>query len=333
MTKVSIIIPFYNPGDFFADCLKSAANQSLEDIEIICVDDGSTDGSFNFLLSEFSSDKRFKIISQKNMGAGAARNKAIDIATGEYILFLDSDDWIEEYACEKLYNRAKNLDVDLILFDVLWHYENRTKRIGYFSENEFNENSVTFTFNCDYIRTQMMRGILGVIWIKFYKTSLIKDNNIKFPSHVIYNDIEFHFKTIMLAETISYYPKIFYHYIYINKDSLQNSLRDTKYEIGWVNVMFGIRDFINKNNLMDGFRKEFINYFLSYSKIKLNSINREFKESFFMELKYFFESLFLTINDFDLIDFGNLVFYIHIINCDDYSTFSSIQNNFDGTII
>ena len=333
MVGVSIIIPFHNPGKYFKSCLKSVANQSLEDIEIICVDDGSTDGSLEFLSSEFSSDSRFKIISQANSGAGIARNNAIEIATGEFILFLDADDWIEPDSCEKLYSRAKNLGVDLILFDVLWHHNTKTNRVSYFSDDEFKEDSSLFIFDCEYIKDKMMRGILGVIWNKFYKTSFIKEKNIKFPSHLIYNDIEFHFKTILLADSINYYPEVFYHYIYTNDDSIQNSLSDTKYEMLWFDVIKGINTFLNEYNLFDDFRKEFLNYFLLYSRNKLNSINNQYKESFFIKLKYFFESLSINTQDLKFIDVENLVFYIHIINSDNYSIFIHIQNNFSGDII
>lgn len=331
--KVSIIIPFFNPGNLFNKCLNSAINQSLHDIEIICVNDGSTDDSLE-TLSQFSDDNRLKIIHQENSGAGSARNKAIDIAKGEFILFLDADDWIELDACEKLYDHAKSLNSDIVLFDVTWHYENKkTKKISYFSKNEFKEDYNTFTFDCHYVKDKMMRGILGVIWSKFYKASLIKDNEIKFPSHKIYNDIEFHFKTMMLAKAISHFPESFYNYNYINQPSLQKSFRDTKYELCWFEVMMGIRDFLNKNDLMNDFRKEFFNFFLSYSSLKLDSINDEFKDLFFIKLKYFFESLNLTRDDLTLLKKKNLVFYIHIINAEDCGSFFKIQKNFDGGIL
>lgn len=333
MAKVSIIIPFYNPGKYFKDCLNSVSNQSLDDIEVICVDDGSTDGSLEYISSEFSSDSRFKIISQANNGAGVARNKAIDIATGEFILFLDADDWIERDACEKLYYRAKILDVDLILFDSLWHHKHKTNRVSYFSKEEFKEDSQLFTFNYNYIRDKMMRGILGVIWNKFYKTSFIKEKNIRFPSYLIYNDIEFHFKTILLADSINYYPEVFYHYIYTNEDSIQNSLSDTEYEMLWIDVINSIANFLKEYGLFNSFKKEFLNYFLLYSRNKFNSISNQYKETFFVKLKYFFESLSISVDDLKLIDTVNFVFYIHIINAEDFPSFIQIQNNFSGDTI
>lgn len=107
--KVSIIIPVYNPGELLNNCLDSASNQTLNDIEIICIDDESTDGSMDILNQYAKIDSRFKVFSQSNSGAGMARNKGLEYANGEYIVFLDSDDYIEFDMCECLYNHAKAL--------------------------------------------------------------------------------------------------------------------------------------------------------------------------------------------------------------------------------
>ena len=100
--KVSIIIPVYNPGELLNRCLDSASNQTLKDIEIICIDDGSSDGSLDILNRYAKNDSRFKVLSQPNLGAGIARNKGLEYANGEYIVFLDSDDYIEFDMCECL---------------------------------------------------------------------------------------------------------------------------------------------------------------------------------------------------------------------------------------
>ena len=99
MVKISVIIPVYNEEDYLNECLDSIVNQSLEDIEIICVDDGSTDNSLNILKS-YESDNRIKIIPKENSGLGASRNVALDIAQGEYIAFMDSDDYMNLNALE-----------------------------------------------------------------------------------------------------------------------------------------------------------------------------------------------------------------------------------------
>lgn len=330
--KVSIIIPFYNPGESFKKCLSSVINQSLEDVEVIFVNDGSTDNSMD-IIKENMSNGSFKLINQDNLGAGVARNNAIEEATGEYILFLDSDDWIEPVACEELYNHAKRLNSDLVLFDVLWYIKkNKIKKISYFSNNS-NIDFADFTFSCDFVKDKMMRGIYGVIWSKFYKTSFIKKNNIKFPSHKIYNDIEFHFKTMLLAKEISYIPKIFYNYSYINKPSLQKSFKGSKYELCWFNVIMGIRKFLNENMLFEDYKEDFLKFFIYYSQIKLNEVHEDYKQKLFIKIKYFFESADLNFNDFEHIPFSYSVFYFHIINSDNYSEFKFMQDNFDGSTI
>lgn len=330
--KVSIIVPFYNPGISFKNCLNSIINQSLRDIEVIFVNDGSTDNSEDF-LKEYFDDFSFKLICQDNIGAGVARNRAIGESTGEYMLFLDSDDWIEPNTCEKLFNHAKKLDSDLVLFDVLWHLEkNKINKISYFSNKE-DIDFENFTFTCDFVKDKMMRGIYGVIWSKFYKTSFIKENNIQFPSHKIYNDIEFHFKTMLLAEKISYVPRCFYNYSYINKPSLQKSFKGSKYELCWFDVIVGIRAFLIDNNLFEEFKDDFLKFFIHYSQIKLNEICVDYKQKLFMKIKLFFESFNLNFNDFKNIAFSYSVFYFHIINSDNYLEFKSMQDNFDGSII
>ena len=105
--KVSVILPVYNASDYLHQCMDSIVGQTLKDIEIICVDDGSTDNSLDILKEYEQKDKRVKVIQQKNAGAGAARNNGLSIATGEYLSFLDSDDFFEPDMLEKAYEKAK----------------------------------------------------------------------------------------------------------------------------------------------------------------------------------------------------------------------------------
>ena len=107
--KVSVILPVYNASDYLHQCMDSIVGQTLKDIEIICVDDGSTDNSLDILKEYEQKDKRVKVIQQKNAGAGAARNNGLSIATGEYLSFLDSDDFFEPDMLEKAYEKAKVL--------------------------------------------------------------------------------------------------------------------------------------------------------------------------------------------------------------------------------
>ncbi len=115
---ISIIIPVYNAGKRLETTIKSAINQTYQDIEIVCVDDGSVDNSLDILQNFAKTDCRIKVIHQNNMGVSAARNRALIEATGEYIMFLDSDDWLERDACEVALNKLGSADVDI----VMWPY-------------------------------------------------------------------------------------------------------------------------------------------------------------------------------------------------------------------
>ena len=114
--KLSVIIPVYNAEDYLRMNLDSLISQSLKEIEIICVDDGSTDSSRDIVREYMEKDERVKLICQKNQFAGAARNNGMTIATGEYVHFLDADDYVLDYAYESLLYKAKKYDLDCLKF-------------------------------------------------------------------------------------------------------------------------------------------------------------------------------------------------------------------------
>ena len=116
--KISVIIPVYNVERYLSECLNSIINQTLKEIEIICVNDGSTDSSLSILKENASKDDRIKIIDKENEGQGYARKVGLDIATGEYILFCDSDDYYAELTVfEELYNCIAEAKTDLVVFN------------------------------------------------------------------------------------------------------------------------------------------------------------------------------------------------------------------------
>lgn len=310
--KVSIIIPIYNPDNLLYKCLDSAANQTLKEIEVICVDDGSSDNSPEILDEYAKKDSRFKIIHQKNQGAGIARNNAINQSEGEYILFLDADDWIEQDMCKKLYSHSTQLNSDIVIFDTLWHTAyNKISTCPYFSNKEFTENYKSITFDYHFIKNKLMDNRLGAIWSKFYKSSFIKDNTIQFPKHKIYNNVEFHFKTVLLAKNISYMPETFYHYNRLNQPSLQ-TFREEKDELIWLDVLNEIYNILIENKLMDELRLDFINYCIYYSFEKLKNIDLEYQNIFLNGLKSFFEMLNPTYEELNSLKTSDLNWYNHI---------------------
>ena len=114
MPQISVVLPVYNVEEYLRQCLDSLANQTFEDFEVICVNDGSGDSSLSILEEYASEDERFKIISQENKGLSGARNTGMDYIKGKYTIFVDSDDWLELNALEKLYNKIIALDSDIL---------------------------------------------------------------------------------------------------------------------------------------------------------------------------------------------------------------------------
>ena len=326
--KVSIIVPVYNPGELLNRCLDSASNQTLREIEIVCIDDGSTDGSLDILNQYAKDDARFKVIAQSNSGAGMARNKGLEYAKGEYIVFLDSDDYIELEMCESLYTHAKDLDCDLVLFDNRWHLANDATQ-DFIHFDSFNEHYKKFVFDYHFVHDKVFSALFGVIWTKFYKTSYLKGKTIAFPSHKLYNDIEFHIKSILLADKISYCPKIFYHYNKSGHSSLQTSYVGKKESIVFYDVLVGIRNFLIENGFMDEFRIDFLNFIFRHFSTKIVEMDEDYKIEFFLKIKEFLESLFITAEEFNQMSFRNLPTYIHILNSNSYEEFKSGMELFD----
>jgi len=140
--NVSIIVPVYNVEKYLEKCLESIINQTLKNLEIICVNDGSTDNSLQILEDYAKKDQRIKIINKKNRGSGAAKNTGMKNASGEYIGFVDSDDWVDLAMFEKLYNRAKSQKSDMVMCPI-YIYDNVNQGseydLSYFNLDCFNE--------------------------------------------------------------------------------------------------------------------------------------------------------------------------------------------------
>lgn len=325
--KVSVIIPVFNSEDLLGDCLDSIRNQSLSDIEIICIDDGSSDGSFKILNHFQSIDNRFKIYQQENEGAGSARNKGILESNGEYILFVDSDDYIEKETCEMLYEQANRLDCDLVLFNSMRHFPNdRNLNLIHFKKNKDIDYKIR-VFDYEYFRDRIFDGEYGVIWNKFYKTSFIKNNNISFPNHIIYNDVEFHVKTTLLAKKISYVDEIFYHYNRLGHSSLQTSFVKTNNAFVFFDVLYGIVDFLTELDLYQDFRREFINFTIFELRNKLKSIDEENKLEFFEKVKEFYYFLELSSDEVNNLPFEYFIHFIFAVNSKDYLEFIKNEEN------
>ena len=209
MPKVSVIVPIYNVEKYLRECLDSIVNQTLKDIEIILVDDGSTDFCPSICDEYAQRDKRLKVIHKTNEGLGKAYNVGIDNATGEYIGFVESDDFAELNMFEDLYNIAKNNDADVVKSDWFKYFTKSAKNERFYSNSKFIHNKVINIENSGDILT-----IPASVWSAIYKNTFLKENEIRYleTAGASYQDISFAFKTTALANRFVLTPNSYIHY-------------------------------------------------------------------------------------------------------------------------
>lgn len=206
--KVSIIVPIYNAEEYLNKCLDSLVNQTLRDIEIILIDDCSNDKSREMIDYYYNkhSDRIRSILLPENKKQGFVRNKGIEISTGEYILFVDSDDYIAEDMCEVLYQKAKEKDYDIVCFDMVDVID------GIYKSNKLSYTS-KIDGDIDYKKRNLLLNSRGYFTTRMYKRDLLVCNNIKFPEGIFYEDSPFNTLSLLYAKSVAKVDKEFYYYI------------------------------------------------------------------------------------------------------------------------
>ncbi len=215
MIDISIVVPIYNAERYLRKCLDSLVNQTKKELEFILVNDGSTDTTEDIIKTY--KDKRIKYFKNKNQGIGKTRNFGIEKSTGKYIMFVDSDDYLEKNACEILYNKAINTNSDLVVCDFYKVYEN--EELEEVRLIDFKPTSL-----------KKMPSLINEInlspWNKIYKRELITNNNLKFIENLKYEDAPFVLQALFNAENISKVNECLNYYV-IHGNS-ETTVRDKK---------------------------------------------------------------------------------------------------------
>jgi glycosyltransferase involved in cell wall biosynthesis len=222
MAKISVVVPVYNAEDYLNECLNSIIDQSFQDFEIICINDGSTDDSLEILNEYAKKDKRIQIIDQQNHGPGAVRNKGITLAKGDYIYFADPDDYLELNAFEELYEISEKYSVDFTMFKIYNFNEVSKEPIDddYYSMPYLKECVGDNVFNYSDVEDMALRLAVCPPGC-FFKRDFIKD--FRFPEGLLYEDNVFFTKAIFEANRIYFYDKFLYNRR-VRDDSLSNTI-------------------------------------------------------------------------------------------------------------
>lgn len=277
---VSVIIPVYNTEKYLDKCLSSVINQTFKDIEIIIVDDGSTDNSYQICQKFANSDKRIVLLKQSNQGQGFARNKALLKSNGEYIFFLDSDDYLELDAFELLYNEAINEKSDLVMLG--WEKKDeqtssipyKCPQINLIAIND-KKNRVPYIFS----------SITLAPWTALIKRDLIIDNYLFFPN-VFHEDVYVVPKIYYFAKNISFVNKVLYNYI--ERENATTTTFTMKHAIGIGGILTDWINFFIKEKIYEEFLFILYKSFFQYLNLaKIRTINFAKKTEKNDILKYF----------------------------------------------
>lgn len=267
--KVSVIIPVYNSSEYLRTCLDSIINQTLQNIEIICIDDGSTDSSLDIIKEYASFDKRIRYFTQTNKYAGVARNVGIEYAKGDYLVFLDSDDFFELTLLEKEYDKITTFNADICLcgadkYDTIsqqflkmptWlNYKYITTEV--FDRNTLKENLFNITSACP--------------WTKMFSAKFIKKHKLEFQPLPRANDVFFVLSALVLAERIVAVDDTLIHYRVNNKNSLQSN--NNKTPLAFISALSAVANRIDLKSADEYLKKGFSNIALGHIAYNLRAL-------------------------------------------------------------
>ena len=286
MTKVSVIIPVYNTEKYLSKCLESCIDQTLKDIEIICINSKSTDKSQEILIQFAQKDSRIKVLNKQKLLAGEARNEGVTAASGEYIIFLDSDDWFEKDALEILYNKINKDNSDVILFNAYNYYEKTGTKSFYNFVSPYFYKTGKECFSPLEISDVIFDT--NPLAFKMYNKNFWTENKIEYSKHKFTEDALPFFKVLVNAKKISIEQKPLYNYRHHKESSMANFSKHFK-------DMFDVyyiceKEILNSQNAeqyIDSFLKNRINHIL----FRYTHLDFSWKKSYYYEMRKLFKHI------------------------------------------
>ena len=262
--KISVIIPIYNVEKYLSACLTSCINQTLYDVEFICINDGSTDGSLEILEQFAAIDERIIIINQENKGVSATRNVGLDAASGEFVMFLDADDYLEENACERVWCETLEAPTDIVIFSANLFPDNPYPTEWHFSV----ANAPTkryWEFSADVLFKE--KSTRPFLWHQAFKKEILDEYNIRFNVGVtLGEDLIFLFKFYPHAEYFAFIQDKLYNYRWYRAGSAMHTvLKDMDSKISAdIDTAELICEYWNNNNWFEEYGVEFLQWLMEF---------------------------------------------------------------------
>lgn len=274
MPKITVAIPVYNVEKYLRQCLDSVVNQTLKDLQIICVDDGSTDGSLAIVQEYAERDKRIEVYSKPNEGLGITRNFVYPLIKGKYTYFMDSDDWLELDGLEHVYQLAEKYNADVVCLN---YYKNDRDRSFPF------QNQTCWVSPDKKKRMWALQFAFPFAWAKLYNTDFLTKNQIFFSEALRSQDHIVHWKTFLLGNAFCFCPLPIYHYRIV-KNSSENTIRFNHRCLSVISAMQEIENYLKESGLYE----EYVSFFSSlkfhniwyYYKRTDKDTKQEFKKRF-----------------------------------------------------
>lgn len=282
-TKVSIIVPVYNVEQYIEKCLNSLVSQTIDNYEIIIVVDGSKDGSINIVRKFYNEyPEIISYYETSNKGLSAARNYGIKKAKGEYIGFIDSDDYISEKMFEKMYNYAINNECDVVV-------------CNYYKVTEEETNEMLLDISKTDRKEDIIIKAKPYAWNKIYKRELFEKCDIEFPEGLIFEDICTVYPLLMQAEKIGYVKEGLYYYIYDRKDSIMNKKK--RNDFAMLEVLNRLNTYCKEQELFLIYNKLIYDINVRHIYYRMREVNK-YKNTRKYNSKFIYESFKLLKNSF-----------------------------------
>lgn len=268
--KVSVIVPVYNAQDYLEQCIVSILAQTLQEIEVICVDDSSTDRSLEILKKYEKEDSRMRVLTQPNSGAGAARNRGLSQASGEYLSFLDADDFFEPDMLELAYAKAKEDRADMVVFKSDQYHTDSDQFVQVAWTLREKEIPPYTPFNHRQMTDNIFKVFVGWAWDKLFSREFVEKHHLIFQEQRTSNDLLFVFSAVALAKRITIVPKVLAHQRRDAKDSLSKT-RENSWHC-FYDALTALRQRLTDEGLFPETEKDFINYALHFSLWNLRTL-------------------------------------------------------------
>ena len=332
MVKVSVVLPVYNVEDYLEDCLDSIVNQTLGDIEIICINDGSTDKSLEILNKYAEKDNRMIVISQENGGHAVATNMGMSMAKGEYLYLMDSDDIVKLNTLEDTYNIAKDSDLDFVIFKAINYNDSQD---SYYETEVYSMPNLkkvvgTNVFNYKDLPENVLFNLSVTPWSKLYNREFIERIGAKFPEGLVFEDNVFFWQVIFNAERIYFHDE----FLFIRRwySTSSTTVGDKRF-LDSIKVYNLIWEEFRKHGEFENHKKMLYNRKVNIGQMRFDKIKSEFKNLYFDAWKEDALNLFndkeLFSDFFDNLYYGNKKIFQRLLISDTGEEFQILRKTYD----